>query len=214
MYYSLTTIRKLQLGFFHIITLACYIGSIYKLILQLQIEFTFLPFFQCMTNGLLLIVCSWLSIAGTFVYVFSLQKLLISWFHITIFQGFLLLISSIHSYFSDTSFTSFDGNKQIIACSLIAFSSELFVSFMFWICHSQQQPYHMLQNHHNFEDVLVPLELPLEQYDHECSVCLLPIDDAETGCKVIRCQHIFHRECITRWVNNFSRSCPNCRQLL
>jgi hypothetical protein len=44
----------------------------------------------------------------------------------------------------------------------------------------------------------------------ECPVCLHDFEDREPCCKLV-CGHIFHRDCINRWLARGSRSCPICR---
>ena len=45
----------------------------------------------------------------------------------------------------------------------------------------------------------------------ECTICLLQYTD-ETK-KATECQHIFHQECIDRWLQE-NNSCPLCRTCL
>lgn len=44
----------------------------------------------------------------------------------------------------------------------------------------------------------------------DCPVCLHDFDDREP-CSRLPCSHIFHRDCINRWLSRGSRSCPICR---
>lgn len=44
----------------------------------------------------------------------------------------------------------------------------------------------------------------------DCPVCLHDFDDREPCCR-LPCSHIFHRDCINRWIARGSRSCPICR---
>lgn len=47
----------------------------------------------------------------------------------------------------------------------------------------------------------------------DCAVCLCKIEEEEEIREVMRCGHIFHRECLDRWVDNGHRNktCPLCR---
>ncbi|GMY26749.1 e3 ubiquitin-protein ligase rha2a [Fagus crenata] len=44
----------------------------------------------------------------------------------------------------------------------------------------------------------------------ECAVCLCKIEDGEE-IKELRCNHIFHRVCLDRWVGYKHLICPLCR---
>lgn len=45
----------------------------------------------------------------------------------------------------------------------------------------------------------------------ECSVCLLPNNNPEEN-EVTICNHIFHKNCLSKWLNNCpKKSCPICR---
>lgn len=50
----------------------------------------------------------------------------------------------------------------------------------------------------------------------ECSICLEALSEKthvatrKKACCGLRCGHIFHRECITKWLKQDLR-CPNCR---
>ncbi|KAG2706793.1 hypothetical protein I3760_05G118700 [Carya illinoinensis] len=69
-------------------------------------------------------------------------------------------------------------------------------------------------------------ELNIEQYEHQpgrgdctqvqCAVCLCTMEDGDE-IRVLRCQHIFHRVCLDRWVghmNHINPTCPICRDSL
>lgn len=43
----------------------------------------------------------------------------------------------------------------------------------------------------------------------ECAVCLSPIEGDEI--KELRCEHLFHKVCIERWVGYGGGTCPSCR---
>ncbi|KAG2702608.1 hypothetical protein I3843_06G091800 [Carya illinoinensis] len=46
--------------------------------------------------------------------------------------------------------------------------------------------------------------------DVECSVCLCKIEEGEEM-RELRCDHLFHRECLDRWVGYNHKTCPLCR---
>ncbi|CAK0890152.1 unnamed protein product, partial [Prorocentrum cordatum] len=42
-----------------------------------------------------------------------------------------------------------------------------------------------------------------------CSICLLPFEQRDTA-KVLQCGHMFHRDCISKWLEQHSCLCPLC----
>lgn len=46
-------------------------------------------------------------------------------------------------------------------------------------------------------------------HSDECSICLDRLGTGTTICKLY-CGHIFHEQCVQRWINTDGR-CPNCR---
>lgn len=49
----------------------------------------------------------------------------------------------------------------------------------------------------------------MEEFDHDCSICMQVIDDADTS-HALPCGHRFHGACLAPWLWAH-RSCPNCR---
>ncbi|KAL2492575.1 brassinosteroid-responsive RING-H2 [Abeliophyllum distichum] len=47
----------------------------------------------------------------------------------------------------------------------------------------------------------------------ECAVCLCMIDEGDEV-RELRCNHIYHRVCLDRWVRHGLRTCPLCRNNL
>ena len=45
----------------------------------------------------------------------------------------------------------------------------------------------------------------------DCAVCLYKIGEGEEII-VLRCDHVFHKECLDRWVGFNNATCPLCRQ--
>ncbi|OIT36878.1 e3 ubiquitin-protein ligase [Nicotiana attenuata] len=66
-------------------------------------------------------------------------------------------------------------------------------------------------------------ELRVRRYDHdsgsnldsvECAICLCNIEDGEEV-RELRCDHVFHRVCLDRWMNcGRNMTCPLCRNHL
>lgn len=45
-----------------------------------------------------------------------------------------------------------------------------------------------------------------------CLVCLCDFEPKETGRKLVKCSHLFHKECIDQWLTTGRNSCPLCRE--
>ena len=46
-----------------------------------------------------------------------------------------------------------------------------------------------------------------------CPICLKEFDPESNQqvTELARCKHIFHRDCISEWINKSNTTCPNCR---
>ncbi|CAJ2648512.1 unnamed protein product [Trifolium pratense] len=49
--------------------------------------------------------------------------------------------------------------------------------------------------------------------DVECAVCLCKIEE-EDEIRVLRCNHMYHRECLDKWIGFKNNTCPLCRDSL
>ena len=54
---------------------------------------------------------------------------------------------------------------------------------------------------------------PNSDEEVECSVCLCKILEGEE-IRVLRCGHLYHRDCLDRWVGFENETCPLCRDFL
>ncbi|XP_057961443.1 RING-H2 finger protein ATL66-like [Malania oleifera] len=52
-----------------------------------------------------------------------------------------------------------------------------------------------------------------EELAAECAVCLCSIEEGEE-IKELRCEHMFHSECLDRWMGYRNATCPLCRDSL
>lgn len=52
-----------------------------------------------------------------------------------------------------------------------------------------------------------------EEEEEDCAVCLSKIGEGEEV-RVLRCDHIFHRDCLDKWVGFRNPTCPLCRYFL
>jgi hypothetical protein len=48
--------------------------------------------------------------------------------------------------------------------------------------------------------------------DQRCLVCLCEFEAKEAGRKLVKCNHLFHKDCIDQWLTTGRNSCPLCRQ--
>ncbi len=53
-----------------------------------------------------------------------------------------------------------------------------------------------------------------EDVDMECSVCLNCVERSHEMRELCNCYHVFHRECLDRWVDEGHVTCPLCRTML
>ncbi|KGN56500.1 hypothetical protein Csa_010889 [Cucumis sativus] len=61
-----------------------------------------------------------------------------------------------------------------------------------------------------FTDIVAAVEFPPEC----CAVCLCEFQDDDEVRFLKNCKHIFHKECLDRWMIRDQRSCPLCRTLI
>ncbi|GFP90190.1 RING-H2 finger protein atl18 [Phtheirospermum japonicum] len=47
-----------------------------------------------------------------------------------------------------------------------------------------------------------------------CSICLVVFEEKDSVNKLPRCGHIFHMECMKKWLERCQFSCPLCRSLV
>lgn len=48
--------------------------------------------------------------------------------------------------------------------------------------------------------------------DDDCAICLTSMRDRKV--KYLRCTHVFHHRCVTRWLQSHASSCPTCRRAI
>ncbi|TID23804.1 Zinc finger RING-type protein [Venturia nashicola] len=58
---------------------------------------------------------------------------------------------------------------------------------------------------------LPPVREDGSERPERCLVCLSDFEDKEEARKLIRCGHLFHKECIDQWLTEGRNSCPLCR---
>lgn len=50
--------------------------------------------------------------------------------------------------------------------------------------------------------------------DETCSICLVEFEKEHVVCQLPRCNHVFHTECIEKWLERCQFTCPLCRSFL
>ncbi|KAL3689493.1 hypothetical protein R1sor_015802 [Riccia sorocarpa] len=53
-----------------------------------------------------------------------------------------------------------------------------------------------------------------EEEEHQCSVCLCDFEAEEEVFQLPQCSHIFHKECLGKWLGHGHTTCPLCRSTL
>lgn len=48
--------------------------------------------------------------------------------------------------------------------------------------------------------------------DQRCLVCLCDFELKDVARKLVKCNHLFHKECIDQWLTTGRNSCPLCRE--
>ncbi|CAL5191006.1 unnamed protein product [Lathyrus oleraceus] len=51
----------------------------------------------------------------------------------------------------------------------------------------------------------------IEEEYVDCAVCLCKIGEGEV-IRVLRCEHVFHKDCIDKWISIKNSTCPLCRE--
>jgi len=75
---------------------------------------------------------------------------------------------------------------------------------------------HQLDYYSNFTPIMCDFISNLAKkskynFKDNCSICLLELGKANETILVTSCNHLFHRDCITRSLSSIHNRCPNCR---
>jgi hypothetical protein len=49
-----------------------------------------------------------------------------------------------------------------------------------------------------------------DHYDEQCTYCTMNMSSDEDIVKIVTCQHVFHRECVSQWLSEGDVHCPLC----
>ncbi|XP_028803427.1 RING-H2 finger protein ATL14-like [Neltuma alba] len=88
------------------------------------------------------------------------------------------------------------------------------------------QPFYSLRVHHHhqpLQEFQILSEEQVQIWRHceekgeeeqvDCAVCLSKIGEGDEV-RVLRCEHVFHRDCLNQWVGFRNFTCPLCRDFL
>lgn len=92
-------------------------------------------------------------------------------------------------------------------------------------------PHDQLENAHFEETQVCELDLPVSRFqdlgfsygnrgeainneEEMCSICLMEFEKEDLVNKLSRCGHLFHMECMEKWLDRCQFTCPLCRSLV
>ncbi|GLJ55455.1 hypothetical protein SUGI_1190760 [Cryptomeria japonica] len=58
---------------------------------------------------------------------------------------------------------------------------------------------------------IVAEKLTDSEEDFGCAVCLSSLKEDDEIRELCNCNHIFHRNCLDKWIDNYQDTCPFCR---
>lgn len=82
-------------------------------------------------------------------------------------------------------------------------------------------PHHQAEDESS-ENPKWELDVPVSQYEKKvggdeeemCSICLVELEEEDWVNKLPKCGHLFHAECLDRWLDRCHFTCPLCRSSL
>ncbi|KAL3820738.1 hypothetical protein ACJIZ3_006643 [Penstemon smallii] len=89
-------------------------------------------------------------------------------------------------------------------------------------------PHQLPENHDHFQETQCEINLPVSRFqdldssnkgsidDEEemCSICLMEFQNEDLVNKLPKCGHLFHMECMEKWLDRCQFTCPLCRSLV
>ncbi|KAJ6369118.1 hypothetical protein OIU78_001481 [Salix suchowensis] len=51
----------------------------------------------------------------------------------------------------------------------------------------------------------------VQKKDESCSICLVEMEEEDAVSQLSRCMHVFHMDCIDKWIQRDHFTCPLCR---
>ncbi|XP_022996076.1 RING-H2 finger protein ATL46-like [Cucurbita maxima] len=57
-------------------------------------------------------------------------------------------------------------------------------------------------------------ENKVDEENRKCTICLCEMERSETMRELCNCCHVFHRDCLDTWIDEFRITCPVCRSML
>jgi len=100
-------------------------------------------------------------------------------------------------------------------------NNNFYIDYLDFINDAYMENHFFLDNSYSL--LFKNLDLPIIKYKHlndtlkqsneECLISLQKFND-EDEVILLPCEHIFLKEPIQKWINNFSYTCPKCRKKL
>lgn len=83
------------------------------------------------------------------------------------------------------------------------------------LCRFLVDPHHQPQPESS-ENPDWELDVPVSRYEKKgdeemCSICLVEFEEEDSVNKLPKCGHLFHAECLERWLDRCQFTCPLCR---
>ncbi|KAH6824504.1 hypothetical protein C2S53_006966 [Perilla frutescens var. hirtella] len=83
-------------------------------------------------------------------------------------------------------------------------------------CKFLLDPHHQTESSYSGENPDWELNLPVSRFegrdDEEmCSICLVELEGEDSVNKLPKCGHVFHAECMEKWIDRCQFTCPLCR---
>ncbi len=171
-----------------------YAITIHAAILSLLKEITYIPFFLIIVS-----LCLALSVVLNVTNYHNCKV----WKAMAYFQ-LGNVIASIINYSQNTTDNMY--NREMLAFSALAFIGEFLLYILSTFFNLITKSLTTVSKE-SLESIII--DIPQSEVLEECSVCLQTIE--ERKCQLIKCKHIFHKDCVTIWLQKFSNTCPLCR---
>ncbi|EYU28932.1 hypothetical protein ABFS82_12G083700 [Erythranthe guttata] len=103
--------------------------------------------------------------------------------------------------------------KSAVLTYLVMFISQLNCAWDFILYQSFFQTRGIVLQEYGVNTIKYNYNEYSEESSEECAVCLCSIDEGDDVGE-LRCDHLFHRVCLDRWVGYGHATCPLCRNNL
>ncbi|KAL7132570.1 hypothetical protein ABFS83_12G083600 [Erythranthe nasuta] len=103
--------------------------------------------------------------------------------------------------------------KSAVLTYLVKFISQMNCAWDFILYQSFFQTRGIVLQEYGVNTIKYNYKEYSEESSEECAVCLCMIDEGD-DVRELRCEHLFHRFCLDRWVGYGHATCPLCRNHL